>query len=162
MSNPSVTTPGTDIRLARARVLSRALDSAIGIPGTSIRVGLDPLIGLIPGLGDVAGAALSGYIVLIGIRLGVSRSVVARMLANIAIDTVGGSLPVLGDLLDAGWKSNNMNVALIERHMASPDATRRASRLMIGGVAIVLLLLASGGAAITLFALRYAILALRR
>jgi hypothetical protein len=162
MSNPSVTTPGTDIRLARARVLARALDSAIGIPGTSIRVGLDPLIGLIPGLGDVAGAALSGYIVLIGIRLGVSRSVVARMLANIAIDTVGGSLPVLGDLLDAGWKSNNMNVALIERHMASPDATRRASRLMIGGVAIVLLLLASGGAAITLFALRYAILALRR
>jgi hypothetical protein len=162
MSNPSLTTPGTDIRLARARVLARALDSAIGIPGTSIRVGLDPLIGLIPGLGDVAGAALSGYIVLIGIRLGVSRSVVARMLANIAIDTVGGSLPVLGDLLDAGWKSNNMNVALIERHMASPDATRRASRLMIGGVAIVLLLLASGGAAITLFALRYAILALRR
>jgi hypothetical protein len=162
MSNPSVTTPGTDIRLARARVLARALDSAIGIPGTSIRVGLDPLIGLIPGLGDVAGAALSGYIVLIGIRLGVSRSVVARMLANIAIDTVGGSLPVLGDLFDAGWKSNNMNVALIERHMASPDATRRASRLMIGGVAIVLLLLASGGAAITLFALRYAILALRR
>jgi hypothetical protein len=162
MSNPSLTTPGTDIRLARARVLARALDSAIGIPGTSIRVGLDPLIGLIPGLGDVAGAALSGYIVLIGIRLGVSRSVVARMLANIAIDTVGGSLPVLGDLFDAGWKSNNMNVALIERHMASPDATRRASRLMIGGVAIVLLLLASGGAAITLFALRYAILALRR
>lgn len=162
MSDPTVIPPITDIRLARARVLARALDSAIGIPGTSIRFGLDPLIGLVPGLGDLAGAALSGYIVVTGMRLGVSRSVVMRMLANVAIDTVGGSLPLLGDLFDAGWKSNNRNVALIERHVASPDATRMASRLMIGGVAILLLLVALGGVAIAVFALRYAILALRR
>ena len=135
--------------------MARALDSAIGIPGTKYRVGLDPLLGLVPGLGDVAGAALSGYIVLTGIRLGVSRTVVLRMLANVGMDTVVGSVPLLGDLFDAGWKANDRNVALIERHVASPDATRRASRLMMGAVVSVLALLALGGVALTVLAMRW-------
>ena len=113
------------------------------------------MLGLVPGLGDVAGAALSGYIVLTGIRLGVSRTVVLRMLANVGMDTVAGSVPLLGDLFDAGWKANNRNVALIERHVASPDATRRASRLMIGAVVSVLALLALGGVALTVLAMRW-------
>ena len=124
MSDPGLTQPSTDTRLARARVLARALDSAVGIPGTKVRFGLDPIIGLVPGLGDLAGAALSGYIVLVGIQLGASRSVVLRMLANVAIDTVVGAVPLVGDLFDAGWKSNNRNVALIERHVAAPGPTR--------------------------------------
>ena len=131
------------------------MHGAIGNPGTKYRVGLDPLLGLVPGLGDVAGAALSGYIVLTGIRLGVSRIVVLRMLANVGMDTVAGSVPLLGDLFDAGWKANSRNVALIERHVASPDATRRASRLMVGAVVSVLALLAIGGLALTVLAMRW-------
>lgn len=155
MDGPVVARRSTDTQLARARAVARALDSAIGIPGTKFRVGLDPLLGLVPGLGDVAGAALSGYIVLTGIRLGVSRTVVLRMLANVGMDTVAGSVPLLGDLFDAGWKANNRNVALIERHVESPDATRRASRLMIGAVVSVLALLALGGVALTVLAMRW-------
>ena len=155
MDEPAATRRYTDTQLARARAVARALDSAIGIPGTKFRVGLDPLLGLVPGLGDVAGAALSGYIVLTGIKLGVSRTVVLRMLANVGLDTVVGSVPLLGDLFDAGWKANNRNVALIERHVASPDATRRASRLMMGSVVSVLALLALGGVALTVLAMRW-------
>ena len=150
-----MTPPSTDTRLARARVLARALDSAIGIPGTKFRFGLDPIIGLVPGLGDLAGAVLSGYIVLVGIQLGASRSVVLRMLANVAIDTAVGSVPVFGDLFDAGWKSNNRNVALIERHVAAPGPTRTSSRLMIGLVVLVLLLLAAGSIAVTVLLVRW-------
>ncbi|CAN5754177.1 hypothetical protein BH11GEM1_BH11GEM1_04590 [soil metagenome] len=155
MSDASLTQPSTDSRLARARVLARALDSAVGIPGTKVRFGLDPIIGLVPGLGDLAGAALSGYIVLVGIQLGASRSVVLRMLANVAIDTAVGAVPVVGDLFDAGWKSNNRNVALIERHVAAPGPTRTSSRLMIGLVVLVLLLLAAGSAAVTVLLIRW-------
>ena len=100
----------TDASVGRARALARLLDSAVTVPGTNIRVGADSLIGLIPGLGDVAGAVLSGYIVLVATRLGAPASVVARMLLNIGIDTLVGSVPVLGDLFDVAWKSNQMNV----------------------------------------------------
>ena len=149
-----MTNPSEDSRLTRVRVLARALDSAVPIPGTSMRFGLDPILGLVPGLGDLAGAALSGYIVLAGIRMGVSRSGVVRMLANIAIDTFVGSVPVVGDLFDAGWKSNNRNVALIERHMADPDTTRSANRWVILGAVVLLLILVSAGiAASTMLAL---------
>lgn len=155
MSDPVTIQPSTDTRLARARILARALDSAVGVPGTKFRVGLDPILGLVPGLGDLAGAALSGYIVLVGFQLGASRAVVMRMLANVAIDTVVGAVPILGDLFDAGWKSNNRNVALIERHVAAPGETRRSSRVMIGLVMLILLLLAVGSVAVTVMLVRW-------
>ncbi len=149
--------PLDDPRLARVRTLARALDSAVAIPGTSFRFGLDPVLGLIPGLGDLAGAVLSGYIVLAGVRMGVSRSGVVRMLANIAIDTLVGSVPILGDLFDAGWKSNNRNVALIERHMESPGTTRTANRLVVLAAIFVLLLILAIGIAATTYLIRFAI-----
>ena len=117
--------------LERARTLARVLDSALRIPGTNIRFGADSLVGLIPGLGDVAGALLSGYIVLVATRLGASAPVVARMLLNIALDTIVGSVPVLGDMFDVAWKSNQKNVALLERHLGQPVETRRASRWIV-------------------------------
>jgi hypothetical protein len=144
-----------DSRLSRVRTLARALDSAVPIPGTSFRFGLDPILGLVPGLGDLAGAILSGYIVLAGIRMGVSRSGVVRMLANIAIDTFVGSVPVLGDLFDAGWKSNNRNVALIERHMAAPGTTRTANRFLVLGAVVVLVILVAAGIAATTMLVRF-------
>jgi hypothetical protein len=126
-----------DASVGRARALARLLDSAVTVPGTNIRVGADSLIGLIPGLGDIAGAVLSGYIVLVATRLGAPASVVARMLLNIGVDTVVGSVPVLGDLFDVAWKSNQMNVALLERHLGAPIATRRTSRWLVTGVIVV-------------------------
>ena len=156
-----VDTPAPNHAIARARAVARVLDTAIGIPGTKIRFGLDPIIGLVPGLGDVASAVLSGYIVLTGIRLGVSPTVVARMIGNIAIDTLLGSVPVLGDLFDASWKSNKKNVELLERHIG-PGATvgRRNRLLAIGGVA-ALALIAVAGAALAFVAIRFLIGAAR-
>jgi hypothetical protein len=124
--------------IERVRALARLLDTALRIPGTEIGIGLDAVLGLVPGVGDIAGAALSGYIVLAAARLGAPKAVVGRMLLNIATDTVLGAVPVLGDLFDVGWKSNSRNAALLERHLADPRAARRASRgvmaLAIAGV----------------------------
>lgn len=113
--------------LEQARLLARLLDDAIPIPGTSWRIGIDPLLGLVPGLGDVLGAVLSGWILLVAARLGAPRAVIARMALNVALETVVGIVPGLGDLFDAAWKSNARNVELLERWHARPAATERAS-----------------------------------
>ena len=124
------------------------------IPGTKLRFGLDPILGLVPGLGDVAGAVLSGYIVLTGVRLGTPPSVVTRMIANVAIDSIVGSVPILGDLFDAGWKSNIRNVTLIERHVGIDDLPRASTRWRVVAGLIVLILVASAGIALTIAVLR--------
>jgi hypothetical protein len=129
----------TDLR--RARAIARVLDSAVGVPGTPIRIGLDAVLGLVPGAGDIAGAVLSGYIVLMGLRSGVPRVVIWRMLTNIGIDTLFGSVPVLGDLFDVAYKSNLKNVDLLERHAAQPTVVERHSRLFAAVVMSILILL---------------------
>jgi hypothetical protein len=134
-----------DDGLATARFVARLLDNAVGIPRTGVRVGLDPLLGLVPGLGDVAGAALSGYIVLLAARRGAPASIVVRMLGNVAVDTVVGAVPVLGDLFDVGWKSNVRNVALLERHLEQPAEASARSRLVVGATFAVLAVLAALG-----------------
>ena len=130
------TTPKPLVSIERVRALARLLDSAVTIPGTKIRFGADSIVGLIPGVGDVAGAVLSGYIVLVATQLGASAPVVTRMLLNIGVDTVVGSIPVLGDVFDVAWRSNQKNVALLESHLADSAATRRGSRWLITGLAI--------------------------
>jgi hypothetical protein len=142
MSSQLMTT--NDKELRRARALARALDSAIGVPGTKIRIGLDPVLGLVPGAGDIAGAMLSAYIVLIAVNKGTPRPVIWRMLGNIAVDTALGTVPVLGDLFDVAYKSNMRNVELLERHAIEPAAVERRSRgLAILVVLTVALLLAA-------------------
>lgn len=103
-----------DPRLEAARRLARLLDDAIPIPGTSYRIGIDPLLGLVPGLGDVLGALLSGWLLVLARRLGAPASVLARMGLNIAVDALVGAVPVAGDLFDAGWKANVRNLRLLE------------------------------------------------
>lgn len=144
----------SDDRLARARTLTNLLDNAVRVPGTSMRFGLDPVLGLIPGLGDVAGAVLSGYVVLLASQLGAPTAVIVRMLGNIVIDTVGGTLPVLGDLFDAGWKSNSRNLALLERHLGQPESTKRASRAVVWGTGAALLLLGIGSVIVAVLLVR--------
>ena len=140
--------------LARARTLARLLDSAARVPGTNIRFGADAIVGLIPGLGDVGGAALAGYLVILAQRLGAPRAVVLRMLANVAVDTLAGSVPVIGDLFDVAYKSNLKNVALLERALERPTATSRTSRLMVVGTILGLALLVAGGLVVTVIAIR--------
>jgi Domain of unknown function (DUF4112) len=146
--------PATHDPLGRARTIARLLDSAVGVPGTRIRFGLDPVIGLVPGLGDLAGMALSSYLVILGGQLGVSRIVLLRMLANIALDSVGGMVPVVGDLFDVAWKSNLRNVALLERAIGEPSAARRASWLTVLGILLALAALAAAGIAVSVVVLR--------
>lgn len=111
--------------VARLKRLARIMDAAIGVPGTKFRIGWDPFVSLIPGVGDAASAMVSVFIVYRAARLGVSWSLVLRMLANVLIDTVLGSVPVIGDLFDVGWQANIKNVELLERAMSSRALLRR-------------------------------------
>jgi hypothetical protein len=141
--------------LARARMLTRLLDSAARVPGTGIRFGLDPMLGLVPGLGDVAGAALAGYLVLLAQRAGAPRAVILRMLSNVALDTVGGTVPLVGDAFDVAFKSNTRNLALLERALDVPvRESERASRFAVFATLTALALLAVGGLVLGVFVIR--------
>jgi len=111
--------PQDEARLKRVRLLSRLLDEQFRIPGTTQRIGLDGLLGLIPGVGDAAGALLSTYILYEAIRLGTPTSVLLRMVANIGIDTVVGAIPVAGDIFDIAWKANKKNAVLLHAYLAA-------------------------------------------
>jgi hypothetical protein len=146
--------PAGPMAPAHVRSLARLLDAAVRIPGTSMRVGLDPLLGLIPGLGDMAGGALSGYIILAAWQQGASPAVLWRMLGNVAVDSIVGAVPVAGDLFDAGWKANQRNVRLLETHLANPRGARRASRLVLAGVIALLVLLVVAAISLAVLAFR--------
>ena len=105
-------------RLAR---LARFMDSAIRIPIIGKRIGWDALLGLVPGVGDFAGAAISGYILLTAWQLGVPGRGLGRMVANIGFDTLLGTVPVLGDFFDMAYKANERNVAIIEKYVGADD-----------------------------------------
>ena len=148
-----MTPPSTTERdLQRARALAHAMDRAVRIPGTEITVGLDPIIGLIPGVGDIAGGVLSGYVVLVAVRAGAPTSVIARRVSNVALDSLLGAVPLLGDLFDFGWKANTRNVALLQEHIERPAAARRASRAtvaaLLGALAFTLVGVVYLGAAV--------------
>ena len=107
-----------EARFKRVRLLSRLLDEQFRLPGTTYRVGLDGLLGLIPGVGDAVGALLSAYILYEAIRLGASSTVLLRMIANIGIDAAGGAIPIVGDIFDMAWKANKKNAALLHAYLA--------------------------------------------
>ena len=114
------------------------LDSAFQVPGTNMRFGMDPIIGLVPGAGDLITGFFSVMILLHGLRLGVPKVIVGRMLMNIATDLVVGAVPLLGDLFDAAFKANLKNMALLEAY-AQPGATPRPSDYALVGAALVLI-----------------------
>jgi len=117
----------------RLQRLAHVLDNAVRLPG-GYRVGVDGAIGLIPGIGDLAGAALSSYIVAEAHRLGAPLIVVLRMLLNVLVETAVGAIPVIGDLFDFVWKANHRNVCLLEQHLDQPHRTQRESGLVLFGV----------------------------
>jgi hypothetical protein len=96
------------------------------VPGTNIRFGLDAIVGLIPGLGDLVTSAMSFLIVFAAWQRGLPRVTVARMVGNIAVDTLLGAMPIVGDLFDLAWKSNKKNMALLKRATADTGAKNQA------------------------------------
>jgi hypothetical protein len=98
------------------------LDNRFRIPGTPIRFGIDSLLGLIPGVGDVTTGAFSCFIIYQGYRLGVRKRTLLRMTKNVVLDTVIGSVPLIGDLFDIGWKANLRNVEHIKTDMSRRDS----------------------------------------
>ena len=133
------------------------MDNAIQIPGTRWRFGFDAIVGLIPVAGDLIGGLLSGYIILEAARAEVPTLTLARMLANVGIDTLVGSVPALGDLFDAAWKANIKNVELLERHIAVTAAPSGQSRGVIGATVlavIALVLIVAAGIALGIFVAR--------
>jgi predicted phage tail protein len=137
------------------------LDSAVRVPGTNARVGLDPLLGLLPGIGDFLAAVLSSYVVVVAARLGAPRSVLARMLVNLGVDTLVGVVPLLGDLFDVGWKANMRNAALLEGYVIRPQATRRSSRAVVAAVAVALILMFVGALVVAGVLVRWLLEAMR-
>jgi hypothetical protein len=126
---------------SRLRDLARVLDEAIRIPGTNIRIGLDALLGLVPGGGDVAGGLFSGLIILQAARDGAPTPVLGRMLANVVIDVVLGAIPILGDVFDVAWRANSRNVRLLDAWRERPTPTKRASAFSVAAILIALLVL---------------------
>jgi hypothetical protein len=127
LSAPDVTAPP---ELRRARALAHLLDDLLPIPGTRLRIGLDPILGLVPGLGDWISWVLSGHLLWCAWRLGVSASTLARMTGHVAVDALFGLVPLLGDLFDVVWRANDRNLRLLERHVADPARLRRESRAL--------------------------------
>lgn len=109
--------------LERIRKLSRLLDTAFRVPGTPFRIGWDPIIGLIPGLGDLIDTAFSAYLLFLATQFGLPRNVLGWMLFNISLEAVIGTIPLIGDVFDAFYKSNIRNLALLEQHLqvTEPD-----------------------------------------
>jgi hypothetical protein len=134
------------------------LDAGFRIPGTTVRFGLDPILGLIPGGGDAAGAVLAGWILIEAVRLGASRATLLRIAGNVVLDAALGAVPFIGDIFDFAWKANLRNVALLERHLAVPSLAKSADRSFIVfvtfGVFVMVLGLLALGILVTVWTFR--------
>jgi hypothetical protein len=121
------------------------MDEAVTIPGTRLKVGLDALLGLLPGIGDIGSAAISAYLLRVAARLGVPTVVQVRMLLNILIDTVLGMVPIVGDYLDMLFKANAKNAALIVNAVENRATAGRSSWFALVGVFLAFALIVGGG-----------------
>ncbi len=162
MAQPAPLAPVSELgtlepdRLDRLRRLGYLLDNSIPIPGTRFRIGLESIVGLVPGVGDLVGGGFSLYIILQAARAGVPASLLARMGWNLLVDVVVGAVPFLGDLFDAGFKANMRNLALLDRHAQGPRQSRRASRRFVAVLVILLGLVVVGAVALSVFLVQLA------
>jgi uncharacterized protein DUF4112 len=124
--------------LAALRKWSVLLDSAFRVPGTGITFGLDPILGLIPGLGDLTSPVFAALLLFHGVRMRIPRVVQLRMVINAAIDFLIGFIPVVGDLFDFGWKANVRNLALLERYAHPGSQATREDWIFVVSIVGVL------------------------
>lgn len=149
MAKPSPIAPSNHPQAAKVkqlRQLSNLLDNAIRVPGTSYGVGIDPLLGLIPGGGDFLGGLISVYIVFSAAMMGLPRETLTRMASNIVFDSLAGTVPIFGDLFDVAWKANSKNMDILEGHLESPQVSKSADRwfifLLLGGLTLFVIAIA--------------------
>lgn len=128
--------------LESLRRWARLLDTQFRVPGTNLTFGLDPIIGLIPGVGDLVGPIFGLVVVAHAWKMRVPKVIMARMLVNAGLDALFGIFPLLGDAIDLFWKANQSNVKLLERHAYQRQAAGRGDWLFVGAVALAALLLA--------------------
>lgn len=132
---PRLTPEEFELKQARLARLSHVLDDAIRIPGTDFRIGVDALIGLIPGIGDATGAILGGYMIWEAHQLGAPSATKWRMAGNVGLDALIGVIPLVGDLSDFVFRANRKNMALLREHLESvrplptPDALPARRRI---------------------------------
>ena len=131
----------TRTRMQSLEFLARLLDSQFKIPGTNIRFGLDAIIGLVPGIGDLSTFTVSSYMIVVMARNGVSSYVLARMVLNILVDTIVGSIPLIGDLFDVAFKANLKNMRLLKEHYVEGRHQGSALKVIIPVLVIVLMLI---------------------
>lgn len=129
-------------RVAALRRIAELLDSAFVVPGTSYRVGLDPIVGLIPGLGDLVSPLFALVILWQARDLGLPLVVRLRMIGNVAIDAMLGAVPIGGDLFDVAWKANLRNLVLLERHAAGARRASAGDWLFVGLFMLLVLAIA--------------------
>lgn len=111
----------TDKKIRAIENLAALMDSQFKFPGTQIPLGLDTLIGLIPGIGDTIGLSVAGYIIVQSSKLGLPKYKTIQMIFNSVIDWLIGTIPLIGDLFDWGWRANNRNAAILRDHFGYPD-----------------------------------------
>lgn len=119
---------------AQIERLAHLLDSSIPLPFINYRIGWEPIIGLIPGIGDLVGLLLSGAIIVQAARLGTPKTVLLYMILNAGIESVVGLIPIVGDLFDFAWKANTRNVKLMQQALNDPHGTKRRSRTWITAI----------------------------
>ncbi|MDZ7959748.1 MAG: DUF4112 domain-containing protein [Aulosira sp. DedQUE10] len=107
--------------LNRIRKLSRLMDTSIRIPGIGFRIGIDPILGLVPGAGDLISTAFSAYIIFLATRFGIPRQDLTKMIFNVGLEAVVGTVPLVGDLFDAFYKSNIRNLDILEQHLSAVE-----------------------------------------
>ncbi|MBF9197201.1 DUF4112 domain-containing protein [Microvirga terrestris] len=112
--------PSREDAIARITLVANLMDSAFLIPGLNRRVGLDAVLGLVPGIGDALSAAIASYIIWEARQLGLPRWKIARMIGNVAVDTAIGAIPFAGDVFDVVFKSNQRNLRIIHEHLGTP------------------------------------------
>ena len=141
MKNDNDLSGPDDRALVALRKWAVLLDSAFQVPGTKLRFGLDPIVGLIPGAGDIVTGFFSVMILLHAVRLRIPKVVIARMMGNAGLDLLAGAVPLLGDLFDAGYKANLRNLVLLERHDVPGVAPSRSDYVFVWvcvGILVVL------------------------
>ncbi|MGK7389919.1 MAG: DUF4112 domain-containing protein [Candidatus Cyclobacteriaceae bacterium M2_1C_046] len=119
-----------DPDLRYVKYLTRLMDSEFSLPGTKFRFGLDPILGLIPGVGDIASYAVSGLIIFYISRYGASRKVIYMMVGNAALDAVIGSIPLLGHIFDFYYKANERNLRLLQEHYEEGKYQGKGTRFL--------------------------------
>ena len=130
-------------RIEGLRRISQLLDSAFEIPGTGYRIGLDPVIGLVPWVGDLVSPLFTIALLWQAREMALPRVVQLRMVINVAIDALVGAIPVAGDLFDFAWKANDMNMALLERHAHTARRAAIGDWLFVAGIIVALLIIAA-------------------